>query len=544
VGDVNGDGRADLVTTTDFDFSTDGSISVLLSVVPAISVNPTSINFGSSIMGVATASQSINVTNTGGANLVVSSISLSTGDVTEFDITQDTCTGVTVPPIIGACVIQVRYWPRNGGPGPDAAGLVINSNDPNSPSTVQLSGTAVADTIAPVVTVTRPNGGEKFFTSSPAYIRWTASDNGVISSINVWISTNSGSTYSLIPGCSNLPGDSISCAWFTPGPTSTTARIRVVATDAAGNSGMDASNANFSIVSGAGSITVTAPNTLVDWGIGSTQKITWNHNLGASAFVTIELSRDGRENWEGLANVKNTAATTGTYNWVVTGPVSPAARVRITGMEVPVGDTGNVYFTISDPYIGVIAPATTTTDFGYGTSRTQTWTTNLGALDKVNVYLSTDGGVTCGTQLAANIVATNKTLTYTVPTLGLATSAARICIQWTSNATVRGLNPVNFHVGPAYIQVTYPNVAQDALSQNVSATITWASNLGTSENVRIQLSTDGGQNFTTLLDSTPSDGTQAVVIPGPPAANCRIRIIWVKVPTLYDDSSQNFPIIN
>jgi len=408
--------------------------------------------------------------------------------------------------------------------------------------TVDVTG---LDTTPPVVTVVKPNGGEKLFVNTPYIIQWNAADLGVISFFDVFYSLNGGGTYLAVPGCGSVDGSLRSCTWALPGTATTTGRIRVVATDASNNVGMDASNANFSIVAGSGSITVTAPNTAVDWGIGARYNITWNHNLGINAYVRIEVSRDGRETWQEIAaSVKNTGATAGTYTWQVTGPITPAARIRVSGVDVQVSDISNVDFIISEVYIGVALPAVTSANFGYGTLRTQTWTTNLGPLEKVDLLMSTDSGATCSELLVSNIVASNKTRTYTVPTLGLATAAARMCVRWTSTPALQGLSPANFNVGPPYVKVLSPNLSTDVWTVNSTRTINWASNLGGAENVLVELSLDGGTSYTiVVLASTPSDGTQSIVVPagwGTPTA--KIRITWLKNSGVTDDSSQSFPI--
>ena len=66
--------------------------------------------------------------------------------------------------------------------------------------------------------------------------------------------------------------------------------------------------------------------------MGTSRTITWSHNLGASAFVRLELSRDGGASWEIIASsAQNTAAATGFFQWAVTGPQTPNARIRVTG---------------------------------------------------------------------------------------------------------------------------------------------------------------------------------------------------------------------
>jgi hypothetical protein len=100
----------------------------------------------------------------------------------------------------------------------------------------------------------------------------------------------------------------------------------------------------------------------VVWAVGSTQAITFDHNLGTGATVLIDLSRDGGATWSGLSSgFVTTSATTGSFGWLVSGPATTAARVRVTWAGNPaVTSASGVSFTIADttaPTVAVTAPA-------------------------------------------------------------------------------------------------------------------------------------------------------------------------------------------
>ncbi|MBI1740442.1 MAG: SBBP repeat-containing protein [Candidatus Koribacter versatilis] len=430
----------------------------------------------------------------------------------------------------------------------NTASVSSAENDPNPANNTATEPTTVIDTIPPAVVATRPNGGEKLFIGSPFQITWTASDNIGLSFFDVFYSTNGGSTYTAVPNCSGVPGTQSSCTWAAPWPTTTAGRIKVIAYDTSGNSASDASNANYSVVAGTGSITVTAPNTAVDWGIGSTQQIKWNHNLGLNAYVKIEASLDAGATWSDVvASFKNTGATVSTYNWLVNSASSYRALVRVSWTANPAtADVSNVEFTLSKPYLVAAAPATTATNYGYGSRRTLNWTSNLGPGDRLRVLLSADGGATWPTILGDNLAGTVKTLSFDTPTLALATDAARLRVETKvpSAITINGFNPVDFHIEPAYVRVTSPNGPANAWTVGSTRTITWANNLGAPENVLIELSLNDGASYTIVLyASTPSDGTQTVtVLAGWVTQTARVRITWLKNGAVMDFSDQAFPI--
>ncbi|MBI3663966.1 MAG: hypothetical protein HY234_13070 [Acidobacteria bacterium] len=423
--------------------------------------------------------------------------------------------------------------------------FTLTVTDPSGASSFDAVNITVRDTTPPAVTVTSPNGGEKLFTGTAYTIQWNASDAVGISSFDVYFSTNGGSNYSPVPGCIGAPGTARSCTWVAPGPATSQGRIRVTAVDGSNNSTQDASDVNYSVVSGTASITVTQPNTVVNWNIGTTQQIKWNHNLGLSSYVRIELSRDVGTTWELLAaSVKNNASTSGAFSWVVTGPATAQGRIRVTWTGGPASDLSDVNFNIPTPYITVASPSSSSANWGYGSLRSPTWSTNLGAGERVNVLLSADGGATFPIVLASNIVASNKTATITTPTLAVPTAAARIRVEWAANPSVQGTNPVNFKIQPPFVTVSNPNSASHVWTIDSTKSISWTHNLGDREAVLIELSLDGGTTYPIVLfSSTPCDGSQSVTVQSAWATQQgRVRITWTRNAAVTDVSNQNFPI--
>jgi hypothetical protein len=93
--------------------------------------------------------------------------------------------------------------------------------------------------------------------------------------------------------------------------------------------------------------------------------------------------------------------------------------------------------------------------------------------------------------------------------------------------------------------VTAPNTAV-SWAGNSAQTITWAVANTTAApvscaNVKISISTDGGNTFTTLLASTPNDGSQSVTIPNTPSTTARVKIEAVGN-IFFDISNTNFTI--
>lgn len=93
--------------------------------------------------------------------------------------------------------------------------------------------------------------------------------------------------------------------------------------------------------------------------------------------------------------------------------------------------------------------------------------------------------------------------------------------------------------------VTAPNTAV-SWAGNSAQTVTWAVANTTAApvscaNVKISISTDGGNTFSTLVASTPNDGTESVTVPNTPSTTARIKIEAVGN-IFFDISNANFTI--
>jgi hypothetical protein len=72
------------------------------------------------------------------------------------------------------------------------------------------------------------------------------------------------------------------------------------------------------------------------------------------------------------------------------------------------------------------------------------------------------------------------------------------------------------------ITVVRPNGGENWAIESTQ-TIQWTS-IGTTGNVRIELSRNGGGTFVTLFSNTANDGSQSWTVTGPASTNCRVRI--------------------
>jgi subtilisin family serine protease len=459
-------------------------------------------------------------------------------------------TSMATPHVAGAVALYLEQHPSST-PAQVRNALVARA----TPNVVQSSGSGSPNLLLyvggsstpPQVTIQFPNGGEKIYTGTPYHIAWT-SDSEALAQFDVQFSTDGGMTFSSVAGCTGLSGTARTCTWMLPGPGTGKGRIRVMGRNTAGAAGSDTSNANFSVSTGVATIKVTAPNTVTTWARGSSREIKWTHNLGPYSFVRVELSRDGGVTFpETLATgLQNTSSSGGAFTWQVSGPNVPAAKLRVSWSSGPAADTSDVGLTIADPRIAVAAPSVPSVNWGFGSTQRVKWSTNLGPLATVSVLLSTDGGATFPVTLASGIQASALSANVSVPTLATATAAARLRVVW-SNAPVgmatAGPNPVNFKIAPPFLTLTRPN-GTETWTVGTSASVLWASNLGSRESLRVELSTNGGASYDTiLLPSTVVDNGQSIVVKSAwVTQSAMVRIVWLKNGAIGDASNAVFKI--
>jgi hypothetical protein len=120
-----------------------------------------------------------------------------------------------------------------------AGGGFIHAGD------IQVMYIARWDEPPPIVQVTSPNGGEAYKAGSTQAITWTATSGVGVTSVDLAYSTDGGATFQnvIAMGLAN----SGSYSWLVPNTPTTRARVHVTAHDAAGKTGSDASDADFTI---------------------------------------------------------------------------------------------------------------------------------------------------------------------------------------------------------------------------------------------------------------------------------------------------------
>ncbi len=105
----------------------------------AVTLTPGSLTFASTVQGSTSPAQTVTVTSAGTATLHISSVLLGGANPADFQVTS-ACSGAY--PVASTCNITVTFSPLAAGQR--TASLTINDDAPNSPQSVQLTGTGAA----------------------------------------------------------------------------------------------------------------------------------------------------------------------------------------------------------------------------------------------------------------------------------------------------------------------------------------------------------------------------------------------------------------
>jgi len=168
-----------------------------IGVGPAVTLGGGSL--GSQLVGTSGGAQVVSLTNSGNAQLTISSIAI--GGTNSGDFTQtNTCSGSNATLAANAnCTISVTFTPTVTGSR--AASVTITDNAPGSPHSVTLTGTGTDFSLAAATGANCPAGGN---CSASATI-----SAGQTATYNLQITPNSGFTGTVALTCKGAPGASL-----------------------------------------------------------------------------------------------------------------------------------------------------------------------------------------------------------------------------------------------------------------------------------------------------------------------------------------------
>ncbi len=118
---------------------------------PLATFSSSTLSFGNQNVGVASAAQSVTLSNTGTASLTISSISLTGANPSDFGLSSSCASTLAVN---ASCIVALTFTP--GTTGARSASLMFTDTAAGSPQSVGLSGTGVQPQSAPAVASLSP----------------------------------------------------------------------------------------------------------------------------------------------------------------------------------------------------------------------------------------------------------------------------------------------------------------------------------------------------------------------------------------------------
>ena len=189
----------------------------------AISLSPSSQPFGSWQQGADSPDTTFTLTNTGGVQTGVLTLSLGGSDASQFVIDNDTCSGAQLAATSGTCTLGVHFAPTAGTLGAVQATLQASAT-PGGTTAASLTGTALAPAalaISPPVGF--PGFGTQQAGTAGTTATYTITNTGGVSTGTVGVGLGSlsppGDFTIVSNGCSGQLGPGGSCpvtVQFTP----------------------------------------------------------------------------------------------------------------------------------------------------------------------------------------------------------------------------------------------------------------------------------------------------------------------------------------
>jgi len=428
----------------------------------------------------------------------------------------------------------------------------IEASDGDAGASDRSNTAFTIDNADPGVSLSAPNGGQLLRGGSNYTVTWNASDTHFgPTPISLYYSADGGATFpNLITGATENDG---SYVWTIPALDSTSVRVRVVATDLAGNSAYDDSDGNFTVDSTAPAVTLNAPNGGEMLRGNSTYTITWSASdahLGSTP-IAIYYSSNGGSTFTTI--ITTATENDGSYVWTVPTINNASVRVRVVATDL-VGNSGyddsNGNFTVDStaPSVTLSAPNGGEMLRG-GSNYTITWSasdTNLGSTP-VALYYSADGGATFPNTIVA-ATQNDGSHVWSVPALNTATVRVRVVVTDLAGNSNRDDSNGNLTVDSTAPSVTLvaPN-GGETLRGGSNYTVTWNAsdaNFGSTP-IALYYSTDGGATFpNTIIAATQNDGSHVWSVPALNTATVRVRVVATDLAgnSNRDDSDANLTI--
>jgi endonuclease/exonuclease/phosphatase family metal-dependent hydrolase len=288
-------------------------------------------------------------------------------------------------------------------------------------------------------------------------------------------------------------------------------------------------------VLGPASVTLVTPNGSEIWYTGFSRNITWTSE-NVPGTVSLEVNRSfPSATWE---TIVSSTTNDGVHSWLLNGPLSEFARVRISVDGQPaVKDSSDANFYVQTPVLTIVNPNGGETWYN-GTTRNIDWS-SLGIDGNVKIELNRAYPSPTWETLFPSL-ANDGTEGW--PVSGTVSTHARFRITSLVNSSISDTCDSDFNISNPFLTLQSPN-GGEIWYVDESETIQWNSG-GLSGNVAISLNRSyPSVNWETIIASTAVTALSADwTVTDPITEQARIRIIYTPNSQYSDTSAANFEI--
>ncbi len=377
----------------------------------------------------------------------------------------------------------------------------------------------------PRVTLSSPNGGEKWFVGAQYSITWNSAN---IDSLELEYSTNGGTEWILIE--ESVAATLGSYIWTIPTTPSADCIVRI--SSDANSAIFDVSDAGFAIAE-VPAVTLTSPNGGEKWVSGMQYSIAWS--AVAVSKLKAEYSADNGTQWIPVAD--SVPANLGSYIWTVPNTESNNCLVRLTGVDEPtVSDLSDSPFTIElERNLTLTSPAAGET-YTSGQTMSIRWTSLN--LETVDIYFSSDNGA-YWQPVADSVNASSQLFEWLIPESN--SNQVKIRVVYTQRPDLRSEQIGTITILPSPKINLLSNLSAVYLKSGITYRIEWF--LENVPSVNLLFSSDGGGVWTQIArDIMPSVRLFDWVIPDLNSRNCRIKIEASNNTTLFSTNDIAFTV--
>jgi subtilase family serine protease len=332
----------------------------------AVNLTPLSLAFPSEAVSTTSTAQSVTVTNTGTANLIISTVTVGGTNASDFAKSADNCTGATVTPS-NSCTVSVTFTPS--ATGNRTGSLSFFDNTANSPQTITLTGTGTMSAIA-------------ISGVSPGSLTLVQGGSGQAVTVNL---TRTNYTNSITLATSTLP-TGVTATYTQPGTGNSGSITLQAASNAAlvtnqtvtitaSGSGVSSATSAFSLTVNSGAVASLSPQSLNFGGQGA-------GTVSVSQPVTLSDSGTATLNISGITITgTNSGDFTQTNTCTATLATGANCTINVTFKPTATG-TRSGTLSITDDALGsphTVAVAGTGTDFALGVQSGGSTSATVGA---------------------------------------------------------------------------------------------------------------------------------------------------------------------